>query len=248
MKTLLFAVVAVLSFVTVAETAKPELTEAEKAAKVAAARQKMLEKTGGILDVPGQGKVVIVNCQKKIADKEIDEKMEQLKKVLRVGFDLRTGSWKMGEGIPADANVALFIVEDKSLPISLIAPEAKWGVLNVAEIDSGARFGKAFTRASILTFGAGVSQFKGSVMQTVTKPDDLDKILSDGVAFDALTSLMQNLKNIGVTQAKKTSYRKACMEGWAAAPTNDYQKVVWEEVHAKPTKPMKIKFDPKKGE
>jgi len=36
-------------------------------------------------------------------------------------------------------------------------------------------------------------------------------------------------------------------EGWAPAPTNEYQKIVWDKVHAIPQKPMKIEFDPKKG-
>ena len=85
-------------------------------------------------------------------------------------------------------------------------------------------------------------------MQTVTKPEDLDKILNEGMAFDALGGIMNNLRTLGVTQPHKTTYRKACMEGWAPAPTNDYQKVIWEELHAKPTNPLKIKFDKTKGE
>ena len=85
-------------------------------------------------------------------------------------------------------------------------------------------------------------------MQTVKNVEDLDKLHSEGITFDALQSIMRNLQNLGVTQTRKTTYRRACMEGWALQPTNDYQKVIWEEVHAKPTKPMKIKFDPAKGE
>lgn len=34
--------------------------------------------------------------------------------------------------------------------------------------------------------------------------------------------------------------------GWAAQPTNDYQKAVWDQVHALPDKPLTIEFDPKK--
>ena len=33
----------------------------------------------------------------------------------------------------------------------------------------------------------------------------------------------------------------------APAPTNEFQKAVWDKVHAIPQNPMKIEFDPKKG-
>lgn len=244
MKKLLFAMIAAVTFCAFAEDVT---TDAEKAAKKAAAKERMLEKTGGIVEKAGTGKIVIVNCQKKIAAETIAEKTEQMNKAIRVAVENIEGTWKLGDKLPAGANAAIYIVNDPALPMTLVAAEAHWGVVNVAAVE-GPRFNKLFARAAIMTLGGGVSQFKGSPMQSVSTPADLDKVLNDGITFDALTSIMKNLQNIGVTQAKKTTYRKACEEGWAEAPANDYQKVIWEEVHAKPTKPMKIKFDPKKGE
>lgn len=168
--------------------------------------------------------------------------------MLHVSVEVCDGSWSLGGEIPAGANAAVYIVDDPKLPMTLVANEAHWGVVNVARLDSSARFGKAFVRTAIMTFGGGVSQFKGSPMQTVSSPADLDKVVSEDVTFDALQCVIRNLQNLGVTQGKRTTYRKAVMEGWAKQPTNDYQKVIWEEVHAKPTNPMRIKFDPVKGE
>ena len=37
-------------------------------------------------------------------------------------------------------------------------------------------------------------------------------------------------KNIGRT--RRASYKVACEEGWAPAPTNDFQKAIWEKVKA----------------
>lgn len=248
MKKLIFAFIASCTLVAVAaSTATTPLTDAEKAAKKAAAKQKMLEKTGGLLDRPTTGKIAIVNCQKKISASAIHEKVAQLTKILRVTVETLDGEWKLGSALPNGANAALYIVDDAALPISLVATEAQWGVLNVAQLDEGPRFGKAFSRAAIMTFGAGWSQFKGSPMQTVTKPADLDAVVSDTITFDAMNSMLRNLQNLGVTQSRKTTYRKACEEGWAAAPTNQYQKAIWDEVHSIPTTPMKIEFDPKKG-
>lgn len=246
MKKLLFAVVAALSVCSYA--ADENLTDAEKEAKKAAAKQKMMEKTGGIIEKAGTGKLAIVNCQKKYETSAIAAKAEQFNKVLRIAMETSEGAWKLGDKLPVGANAAVYIVDDPALPMSLVATEAHWGVVNVAELDTPARFNKAFARTAIMTFGGGVSQFKGSPMQSVSSPADLDKVLNDAITFDAMTAMMKNLQAIGVTQAKKTTYRKACMEGWANQPTNDFQKVIWEEVHAKPTNPMKITFDPAKGE
>jgi hypothetical protein len=58
------------------------------------------------------------------------------------------------------------------------------------------------------------------------------------------------LKSLGVTPAEMTTYRKACREGWAPAPTNDIQKAIWEQVKADkergPTNPLKISMPKRK--
>ena len=65
------------------------------------------------------------------------------------------------------------------------------------------------------------------------------------ILFAALAASIS--EKAGVTKSKMTTYLKACQEGWAPAPTNDYQKAIWEETRKLPEKPLQIKFDPKKG-
>lgn len=193
---------------------------------VAAANVKMLEKTGGLIDKPGKGRVVIVNAQKKIEPTAIARQIEKFNNAVRVKIDIEKGAWKFGDKVPDGAAAALFIVDDPGLPLSLYAPEARWGVLNVAPLEKGARFERALLRSLIATFGAGVSQFKGSPMKTVKGVEDLDKIEGAGITIDALRSILQNLQELGVTQTARTTYLKACQEGWAPPPTNDYQKAI----------------------
>jgi hypothetical protein len=247
MKKLIVALVAFCAIASYAADKVAELSDAEKEAKKAQARQRMMEKTGGILEKPGTGRVVVVNAQDKFSSGDIESQVKKCNSAIRVKIDVEKGSWKLGDKLPAGANVAVFIVNDPALPISLVAMEEQWGVLNVAKLEGASRFNKALARVMISTLGAGVSQFKGSPMQTVTNANDLDKLHSEGITFDALQSIMRNLQNLGVTQARKTTYRRACMEGWAAQPTNSFQKAVWDEVHSIPKNPMQIKFDPKKG-
>lgn len=263
MKTLLTTVVAAFALGAFAETKVPaplkdapksQLTEAERAARKAAGQKIMMEKTGGMVERPGTGKIAVVNCQSKFSKEVFDKQLDLLRKVTRVQVDFLTAEpitaatlFSRMEKLPDGVAVALYLIDDATLPISLHAPEAQWMVVNAARLNES-QFPKEFSRAISFAFGCNVSKFKGSPMQTVTKPEDLDRIVADGVAFDSLPSIQMHLQALGVTPAKKATYRKACMDGWAAQPTNDYQKAIWEEVHAKPTNPMRIKYDPKKGE
>ena len=60
-------------------------------------------------------------------------------------------------------------------------------------------------------------------------------------------TLERLLPTYGLMPWKQTTYKKACQEGWAPAPTNEYQKAIWDKIHSVPANPMKIEFDPKKG-
>ena len=204
------------------------------------AQRKMLEHTGGIIQIAPTGKIVVMNCQQKIPTADVQERVEKLVKLLKFNFVYAEGTWKFGDEKPADANLVIYLVDDASLPMSLNAPEAHWSVMNVNEIDAGPRFRKQFMRVAVNALSAGVSQNKASPMQPISKVSDLDKIVADGIAFDAVAGIMTNLKALGVTVGKKTTYRKACQEGWAPAPTNEFQKVIWDKVHELPSKPITI--------
>ena len=59
--------------------------------------------------------------------------------------------------------------------------------------------------------------------------------------YDKVQSTCQTLN---VDMLRKVSYKRACIEGWAPAPTNDIQKAIWEQAKADkergPTNPIKI--------
>ena len=72
----------------------------------------------------------------------------------------------------------------------------------------------------------------------------------DGLTYQVMQpmnfqKMYSTLSKLGVTRSRRIPYRVAVQEGWAANPTNDYQKAVWKEVHSIPDKPIKIEFDPK---
>lgn len=246
MKTVLFMLAMVASLVIMAADKKPADRPVRTEAEKAAIREKSLKKTGGIITKEGTGMIVIVNAQDKFPDSALESCIETFNKMLKVNVKLQRGTWKLGDALPKGANAAMYVINDPALPMSLVAMESQWGVMNVSALDGDKRFSREFARVAIATFGACTSQYKASPMQTVTKPSDLDNLVTDAQTFDATMIVGNNLKNLGVTKSKLTTYRKACEEGWATSPTNAYQKAIWDEVHALPTKPLTIDFDPKK--
>ena len=219
----------------------------DKAKKRAARIEAIMKKTGGFVVRKSEGKIFFINCQSKISDEEIKKRVDRIQFVLKYPCELKKGSWKFGESNPPDAKIAIYIVDDKTLPMSLVAVEAGWGVINTSTLDTNIRFSKELTRVFCLTAGAADSPVKTSPMQTVRKSADLDKLMTDGFTFDMASSINENLQALGMAPARKIPYIKACQEGWAPAPTNEYQKAIWDKVHAAPKNPMKIEFDPKKG-
>jgi hypothetical protein len=83
-------------------------------------------------------------------------------------------------------------------------------------------------------------------MMASSSIEDLDSV-QEFIPIDMERRWTDYLANLGVKPAHIRTYKQACKEGWAPAPTNEYQKAIWDKVHEPPATPMKIEFDPKKG-
>ena len=83
-------------------------------------------------------------------------------------------------------------------------------------------------------------------MKPVSTLEELDGI-GQYICPEPLPAIVSHLKQLGVKPIVTSTYRQAVREGWASAPTNEYQKAIWDKVHSAPKNPMKIEFDPKKG-
>ena len=218
-----------------------QMTPEEKAAHM----KLVQEKTGGFLDIESKGKIVVVNAQKRISADAVRKSATELGNVLKLTVDYTEGELAMYR-VPDGATGALVVGDSADLPMSVVAAEKSWGLLNVAPLatDDAAkldkRFRMEFIRVATFAFGQSLSQFTGSPLQTIKDAEGLDSVITDGYTYDTVTMMLKNLGALGMTQKRKTSYRRACMEGWAPAPTNDVQKKVWNEVLAMPDKPIKI--------
>ena len=198
-----------------------------------------------------KGYAAIVNAQESAQTEWLLEAGEVFSKDIKISVKVESGAFNMPN--PAIVgNVTVFVVDDETLPMSLIAPESRWAVVNVAKLKSNAepffkaRVEKTIVRALALLLGGSDSQYPMCVTGSVLKASDLDRYTSPQLPIDVVDRISKNAASYGITPYKITTYRKACEEGWAPQPTNDIQKAVWEKVHAIPDKPITIEYDPKK--
>ena len=148
---------------------------------------------------------------------------------------------------------AMLVMSDK-LPIMMFSPDQRWGILNVlplmADKPSGEKFRKRFSKAywNVIarTLGAGTSSYPGCVVMPFSNHKELDAITATRPCPEPFNKMIDTAARYGIGMLKINTYRRACEEGWAPAPTNNVQKAIWDEVHAMPTAPIKIKPETKK--
>jgi len=208
-------------------------TFADDAAKIALEEYQML---GGYLKRPGtqKGRVVYVNCQKRIDAEVLRKNAAMMEKELNFGIDVEEGTFDL-KSPAVIGEASLFVVDDPSLPTLLVAPEDRWCAVNMAHLSADGetklreRAGKEITRGFALLGGAFQSQFRQTLMECVTKPQQLDKYATEKLPFDALIAIGTYLKGYGLHPFEPVSYRDACYEGWAPAPKDDVQKAIMAE-------------------
>lgn len=224
----------------------------------AARHEHMMRVTGGLLTIPGKGKITICDAQKRIPQTSIQHYANAVAKQLQMTIEVvDLPHFKLAdagsEKTKTQANAVMFAVDDPTLPMSIITSEGPWGIVNLAALVADkptdelleTRYKKMFVRTIYSLLGAGYSSMKGSIMQNVSNLDDLDAIKKINLDPQSMMSIMQRLPRLGITPPKKVPYIKACKEGWAPAPTNDLQKAVWTRVKAEkergPAKAILIK-------
>ena len=226
----------------------------DAADKPSAGRERIMAITGGRLAKPGtqRGEVAVVDCQKSADRAWIEESVAYFTKCSRFKVTLSQGEFDVMKP-QVKGSLSLFVVDDAGLPTMLAAPDDRWALVNVAKLKSDkqpffkARVRKELSRAFAMLCGAFCSTFKQTLPGAVAKVEDLDAFVDPSLPMDVLARLPSYTKAFGVTPAVITTYRNACQQGWAPAPTNECQKAIWDKVHAMPTEPIKIKPETKKA-
>ena len=161
------------------------------------------------------------------------------------------GAVAAAKGLVRGGAAAAVVVADGGCPAALVAaPDEGWAVLDASALLAGADAARARGRMSkglwrAVAHALGVGGAASCVTGAARAPGGVDA-LPASPAPDTLNRMVDAAAARGAGLLSFASYRTACEEGWAPAPTNDVQREIWEKVHAVPDKPITIEFDPKK--
>ena len=219
-------------------------TKTDNKEDVAARRAKRIADAGGLVQVSGGGKVVVLNCQSTTPELQFVEDAKRIGREIKTTVEVRStnclfsvaSAKKLVER--SGGNAVIFITDDSALPMSLVALEERWGVVNVAamKVDGpsqekiNSRVHKMFLRVVCNVLGASTSHYATSPLQPVSSLSDLDKVIGDTLTFDSVGAMLIHMPKIGISRIKYMSFRKACYEGIAPAPANDLQRKIADEV------------------
>lgn len=212
--------------------------------------------SGGRIVKPGtmKGKILFINCQDTVPVTKVEEVASNLAKTLKMNIGVSRSDSSSLKGASetlrnSGANLGVIMTEcGDETPLMLVAPECKWAIVNTSKLgreNKEERLQREALRAFMFIAGGLCSQYPNNLTEPVTSVEQLDDYAVPQLPMDLTGRFKNYLPKLGVTPATIISYKKACMEGWAPAPTNEIQKAVWEQVHAIPQKPIKIEFDPK---
>ena len=223
--------------------------------------QAIMESVGGNIVKPGsgRGKIVVINAQKRVKTLDIDDVFFRLRELFHIKIETKDGSLA---GQPnaktvkeSGGTIAIWFVDRSAEGTTLLmAPEEKWAVVDVAALAKDDptpprlldRVQKEAMRAFGWLCGCANSQYEGLVTGPVKSLTDLDRIPNHDLPLDSYQKVQSYLKGLRVEPYVIRTYMDACQEGWAPQPTNKWQKAIWDKVREIPTKPIQIKFDPKR--
>jgi len=243
----------VFTAIVVATGAMAETNVQRRAVNRQAVRAKRIAQAGGLLFKPSSGKdIFIVNDQMRIKKESFfNEGQHSISGLLSYPIHVVSPDADV-----SNAGLVITLSDNANSPALMVAPEVPWAGVNVGALAAdkpseailASRVQKEIWRAFLYAAGAANSTMQPCLMRTVRKPSDLDAHDNLVPKPDVLQRVLVGAKGLGISQIKPYTYRQACEEGWAPAPTNDIQKAIWDKIHAMPTEPLKIKPETKKVE
>lgn len=163
----------------------------------------------------GEGKVAIVNaCE--VSNAALDIAAKKIGNLLMIEAEVQKGTWKLESAADdfsnTKANVAVFVISCDKLPMSLIAMESKWGVVNAKGL-SEKSLEKEVLRVMTVLLGGASSKYPASTMRPVFSIEDLDKKAGEVMTFDSLMAIFPCLPELGLKQYQMMTREDAIEEG-----------------------------------
>ncbi len=187
-------------------------------------QEEVLRRTGGLVAREGRGRLVVVNLQRTVPEKRVREKAAYLSRLLGIRAD-----------VSADANA-------RGTVTVVLAEGAKAAACGRGVVDTGVAGEQGFDVAFARTMA---KLFVPDGLSTRCPRADIESLFrGDSFTLAARDEVRRLLPEVGFEPAVVATYLTACREGWAPAPTNAFQKAIWEralsEKERGPTNPIRI--------
>ena len=203
----------------------------------------------------GKGTLKVIVSSDKFDISILERPLSAVEKFMKIKVEIVRGASATVENAKDrmaidKANVAVYVVENSKLPRLLNAPEEGWAIVNVLSLNEGDPKKEVLEKRIVKEVMRGVSLATGCAnvggcMQPVSDIRSLDFLIAETYPLNARAQIYKSLEEFGVEPRTEASYKVACQQGWAPAPTNEIQQAIWDKVHAIPDKPITIEYDPK---
>ena len=206
---------------------------------------------GGLVTRPASKRAYIVaNAQSVVRESLVREMVDELLDRLQIPIRFISAAKISQDG----GGPTVVVVDNTTGSVLTIEPEKASAKINVRALMADnptvdcleRRVRKEIWRGVVYALGGGNTTFPHCVMKPVSSLSDLDALDGLSACPGAFNAVLASAAEFGIRGERKTTYLKACREGWAPVPTNDVQKAIWDKFHALPTEPIKIKPETKK--
>lgn len=202
----------------------------------------LMRSAGGFVFKPksGYGKMLFLNSQKRVSEKDLAPVVKEINHQVFITVEISSEK--------SDAGILVEVVDKEGEPTLAVYPDDKRATVNVAalakdnpdEAKLAARTRKEMLRAFAFLSGyAGNKSCEDKLMDAMTTMKRLDDA-TEKLPGDLVMRVPNYLERSGIKPYVRTTYKKACEEGWAHQPSNQWQKAIWDNVYTMPDKPIKI--------
>lgn len=210
------------------------LSAEDKAKRDELAKLRYLIEEGGEMARPGTpvGKVLVVNRQKKVSMDALRKFTEPFAYVME--YDIHFAEKE------TSAEIVLDIVDVPGERALSVYPDEGRAVINVAALAAdkpAAAFLDARTRKEMLrafAYMTAGSSYGTPLFARAKSVKDLDNIATESFPVDVTMRTMRYLKDLGMRPIERSTYRSLVSHGYEIAPTNGYQKAIYEKIKANP--------------
>ena len=182
-----------------------------------------------------------INCSKLLKSEELSDAIKPINQYSLIRLEAATGEAPEPAAAKdalakAGANAGVFIVDSKTLPRIMLAPEDGWAFVNAEALNDGNPDHKTLVKrvnielVRAFTYICGSANDERSViMSSVSSVADIDAMPSARFLPTNIEQMGKQLSKFGIEPRVVKPYKTACEEGWAHKPTNEVEKAIWDK-------------------